>query len=132
VGKTIQKIVNVQKHTADAEQAEHVLFVITTDGMENASVEFNYAKVRQLIEHQKSQYGWEFIFLGANIDAAATAESFGISRNRAANYNADSAGTALNYQVISDAVSFMRAGQTVPDDWKDRIDEDFKKRGRRK
>ncbi|MBP2642001.1 MAG: hypothetical protein H6Q66_2952 [Firmicutes bacterium] len=129
VGKTINKIGNAQKHTAEEERAEHVLFVITTDGMENASREFNYEKVRRMIEHQKNKYGWEFLFLGANIDAVAAAESFGINRDRATNYNADSEGTLLNYEVISETVSCLRASRPISDNWKDRIDEDFKKRG---
>jgi uncharacterized protein YegL len=132
VGKTISKIGNAQKHTVEDERAEHVMFVITTDGMENASQEFNYGKVRQLIEHQKSKYGWEFIFLGANIDAVDTAERFGISKDRATNYNADSEGTLLNYEVICETVSCMRASREISENWKDRIEEDFKKRGDRK
>lgn len=132
VGKTINKIGNAQKHTAEDERAEHVLFVITTDGMENASREFNYEKVRRMIEHQKNKYGWEFLFLGANIDAVAAAESFGINRDRATNYNADSEGTLLNYEVISETVSCMRASRPISDNWKNRIDEDFKKRGGKK
>jgi uncharacterized protein YegL len=132
VGKTINKIGNVQKHTIEDERAEHVMLVITTDGMENASHEFSYEKVRQMIEHQKSKYGWEFIFLGANIDAIAAAERFGISKDRAANYNADSEGTLLNYEVISETVSCMRDSRAISENWKDRIEEDFKKRGDRK
>ncbi len=131
VGRTINKIGNAQKHTMEEERAERVLFVITTDGMENASREFTYEKVRQMIEHQKSKYGWEFIFLGANIDAIATAERFGISKDRATNYNADSEGTLLNYEVISETVSCIRANREISENWKDRIDEDFKKRGRK-
>jgi hypothetical protein len=129
VGKTINKIGNVQKRTAEAERAEHVMLVITTDGIENASREFNDEKVRNMIEHQKSKYGWEFIFLGANIDAIATAERFGISEDRATNYNADSEGTALNYAVISETMSCLRASQPIAENWKDRIEADFKKRG---
>ena len=132
VGNTINKIGNVQKHTAEDERAEHIMLVITTDGMENASREFSYEKVRQMIEHQKSKYSWEFIFLGANIDAIAAAERFGISKDRAANYNADSEGTLLNYEVISETVSCMRASRAISEDWKDRIEEDFKKRGIKK
>lgn len=132
VGKTINKIGNVQKHTAEEEHAEHVMFVITTDGMENASREFTYEKVRQMIEQQKSKYGWEFLFLGANIDAISTAERFGISKDRATNYNADSEGTLLNYEVLSETVSCMRASRKISDNWKDRIEEDFKKRGDRR
>lgn len=132
VGKTINKIGNVQKHTAGDERAEHVVFVITTDGMENASHEFSYDKVRKMIEHQKSKYGWEFIFLGANIDAVSTAERFGISKDRATNYNADSEGTLLNYEVISETVSCLRANRSISENWKERIDEDFNKRGGRR
>lgn len=129
VGRTINKIGNVQKHTAEDERAEHVMFVITTDGLENASREYSYEKIRQMIENQKSKYGWEFIFLGANIDAIATAERFGISKDRATNYNADSEGTLLNYEVISETVSCMRANHKISENWKKRIDEDFKTRG---
>ena len=132
VGKTINKIGNAQKYTAEAERAEHVMFVITTDGMENASQEFSYEKVRKMIDHQKNEYGWEFIFLGANIDAIATAERFGIGKDRAANYYADSEGTSLNYEVISEAVSCLRAGSPIAENWKGRIEEDFKKRGGRR
>jgi uncharacterized protein YegL len=132
VGKTICKIGNAQKYTAEDERAEHVMFVITTDGMENASREFSYEKIRLMIEHQKSKYGWEFIFLGANIDAIDTAERFGISKDRAANYNADSEGTSLNYEVISETVSCLRASREISENWKGRIEEDFKKRGGRR
>lgn len=129
VGKTINKVRNVQKHTNQDEQAEHVMFVITTDGMENASREYSYEKVNKLINHQKENYGWEFIFLGANIDAIVTAERFGIDKDRAANYHADSEGTRLNYKVLSQAISNMRSNHVVSEDWKERIEEDFKKRG---
>lgn len=129
VGKTINKIGNAQKRTAEEERAEHVVFVITTDGMENASREFSYEIVRQMIEHQKGKYSWEFIFLGANIDAIATAERFGIGKDRATNYNADSEGTALNYAVISETVSNLRASCPIPGNWKERIEADVKNRG---
>lgn len=128
VGKTINKIKNVQKSTSKHERVEHVLFVITTDGMENASKEFSYEKIHQMIENQKNKFGWEFIFLGANIDAAAVAEKFGISRNRAANYNADSEGTLLNYEVLNEAVSCFRTDCKISENWKKRIDEDFQNR----
>ena len=132
VGKTISKIGNAQKHTAEAERAEHVVVVITTDGLENASCEFSESKVRRMIEHQKSKYGWEFIFLGANIDAVATAERYGIGKDRAANYHADGPGTALNYAVVSEAMSCLRASAPIDANWKQRIDADFKQRGGRK
>ena len=132
VGRTINKIGNAQKYTTEDERAEHVLFVITTDGMENASREFSDEKVRKMIEHQKNKYGWEFIFLGANIDAIAAAERFGIGEDRASNYNADSEGTLLNYAVINETVSCLRANCSISENWKERIEEDFKKRGGKK
>ena len=131
VGKTINKIGNAQKHTAEDERAEHVVVVIATDGMENASREFNEEKVRRMIEHQKSKYGWEFIFLGANIDAIATAERYGIGKDRAANYHADAEGTALNYSVVSETLSRVRTRQTIAENWKERIEADVKKRGKK-
>jgi len=131
IGKTINKIGNVQKHTIESERAEHVLFVITTDGMENASREFSYEKVKRMIEHQKNKYGWEFIFLGANIDAVETAKRFGISEDRASNYNADSEGTSLNYEVISETVSSLRTKGKISEQWKSRIDEDYRSRSGR-
>ena len=130
IGKTINKIINVQKHTREEERAEHVMFVIITDGMENASREYSYEKIRQMIEGQKTKFGWEFIFLGANMDAIATAESFGITSDRASNYHADREGTLLNYEVLCETVSCMRAGHSIKENWKERIELDFKKRKR--
>lgn len=128
IGNTINKIVNAHRHTSKEEVAEQTLFVITTDGMENASREFSYDKVRQMIEYQKNKYGWEFIFLGANIDAVETAQRFGIQHDRAADYNADGEGTMLNYDVISEAVSNIRANRKITENWKERIEEDYEKR----
>jgi hypothetical protein len=99
--------------------------------MENVSKEYSYAKIKAMVERQKVQYGWELIFLGANIDAIATATSFGISADRAANYNADGEGTQLNYQAVSDAISEIRANRPVTEDWKAQIDEDFARRGKK-
>lgn len=131
IGKTIHKIHNAQQHTSPEHRADKVLFVIITDGMENASREYSYAQVKQLVERQKETYGWEFIFLGANIDAIATAATFGISADRAANYHADSQGTQLNYEAVGCAVSEFRTSRHISDRWKARIDEDFKKRGKK-
>ena len=131
IGKTISKIGNAQKHTAEEERAERVLFVITTDGMENASREYSLKLVREMIERQKERYGWEFLFLGANIDAAETAESFGIHRDMAVNYNPDGEGTQLNYQVLSDVVTSFRDGATIHENWKATIEKDHKKRSGR-
>ncbi len=124
VGRTIAKTDNARRHTAESERAEKVVMVITTDGMENASREYDYRKVKKLIE-QKKEEGWEFLFLGANIDAVETASRFGIGADRAANYHADSAGTALNFAVVSDAVAELRESSVLPKKWKKRIDEDY-------
>jgi uncharacterized protein YegL len=128
VGRSIKKLVNVQRNTLEAERAKKVLFVITTDGYENASREYTYDKIRSMIEHQKSKYGWEFIFLGANIDAAAEAERFGIGRDRAAQFHNDSTGVEVNYRTVSRATMQFRGGKSISDDWKKDIDEDFKER----
>ena len=128
VGTTIQKIVNAQRYTAPGKRADKVLFVITTDGYENASREYDYARVKAMIEKQKEKYGWEFLFLGANIDAAATAGRFGIAPERAVNYHADSEGTRLNYEVVSEAVSQMRCDMPLAASWKSRIESDYRSR----
>lgn len=130
IGKTINKIGNAQKHTSEEHRADKVMFVITTDGMENASREYTYEKIRKMIENQKEKYGWEFIFLGANIDAISTAERFGIAPDRAANYNADSEGTRLNYEAVCCAVSDLRKSRPISENWKEKIDEDYVRRGK--
>jgi hypothetical protein len=100
--------------------------------MENASREFSHEKIKEMITHQKVKYGWEFIFLGANIDSAEAADRFGIGRDMAADYNADSAGTRLNYDVISEVVSDIRARRSISKEWKGRIDEDRERRGEKR
>lgn len=130
VGGAIHHIGNIHKYARREDVPEKTLFVITTDGYENASSRYDYEKVRRMIQHEKEKYGWEFLFLGANIDAAAEAKRFGINADRAVNYKCDEAGTALNYEVISDAVCSVRASRPLAADWKARIDEDIKKRGR--
>lgn len=131
IGKTIYKIANAEKHTSDDQRADKVMFVITTDGMENASREYNYNQIKKMVEQQKEEFGWEFIFLGANIDAVSTAARFGIGADRAANYNADEEGTRLNYKVVSDAVSEFRANYAIDEKWKERVEEDFARRGKK-
>ena len=130
VGGAIHHIGNVHKYARKEDVPEKTLFIITTDGYENASRHYDYEKVRHMIQHEKEKYGWEFLFLGANIDAAAEAKRFGISENRAVTYKCDAAGTALNYDVISEAVCHVRASQPLDAGWKARIDADVKKRGR--
>ena len=130
VGGAIHHIGNVHKYARREDVPDKTLFIITTDGYENASKRYDYDKVRRMIERQKEKYGWEFLFLGANIDAAAEAKRFGIGADRAVNYKCDEAGTALNYEVIHEAVRAVRACKPLSADWKKRIDEDVQKRGR--
>lgn len=131
IGKSIHKIINSQKHTAEEMRADKVMFVITTDGMENASHEYTYEKINKAISFQKEKYGWEFIFLGANIDAVETAAKFGIDEDRAVNYNPDSVGMQLNYKAINDVVCDIRANRSVSENWKATIEDDFKHRGKK-
>ena len=130
VGKSIRHIANVHKYAREEDRPEKTLFIITTDGMENASHEYSYERVRKMIEHEKDKYGWEFIFLGANIDAAKEAARFGIDESRAANYHADSVGTAVIYEAMSEAVCSVRACRPMNADWKKSVDADYKKRGK--
>lgn len=132
IGKTVQKIVNVQKNTSEEYRAEKVMFVIITDGEENSSRTFTASEVKDMIKLQKEKYGWEFIFLGANIDAVETAGRFGISPDRAAEYVPDSKGTELNFRVMSRAVSTFRKCGVVFNEELDDIRKDMKKRGRSK
>lgn len=131
VGKTISIVGTVQKHADEARRADKVMVVIITDGMENASCEYTYRRIMDMIERQKSRYGWEFLFLGANIDAIATAAKFGISSDRAANYHADSKGTQLNYDAINSFASNLRSDRCNDASWKKNIDEDYKKRDKK-
>ena len=130
VGSTIHHIANIHKYARKEDVPEKTLFIITTDGYENASKRYDYDKVQKMIRRQTEMYGWEFLFLGANIDAAAEAGRFGISADRAVNYKCDKAGTALNYNVISDAVRSVRTCGAIRADWKQRIDEDVQRRGK--
>ncbi len=130
VGGAIHHIANVHKYARREDVPEKTLFVITTDGMENASRRYDYDRVKAMIEKEKSKYGWEFLFLGANIDAAREAMRFGISADRAVRYHSDKVGTALNYEVVSQAVCAVRQAKPLGADWKARIDEDYRKRGK--
>ena len=130
VGGAIHHIGNIHKYARRQDVPEKTMFIITTDGYENASKRYDYERVRKMIERQKEKYGWEFLFLGANIDAAAEARRFGIGADRAVNYKCDKAGTALNYEVISEAVCSVRASRPLSAAWKKRIDEDVRKRGK--
>ena len=130
VGGAIHHIGNVHKYAREEDRPEKTLFVITTDGMENASRKYSYDRVKMMIQRQQEKYGWEFIFLGANIDAAKEAARFGISEDRAVNYHADSTGTAVIYEAVSEAVCSVRACRPMSNNWRRKVDEDYKKRGK--
>lgn len=128
VGGAIHHIGNIHKYARAEDVPEHTLIVITTDGMENASRRYTAPQVKEMVERQQEKYGWEFVFLGANIDAVETAAHFGIAPQRAANYHSDRRGTALNYEVLSDTVCAVRAGAPLSAEWKERIERDYEER----
>ena len=130
MGDAIRHISNVHKYAREEDVPEHTLFVITTDGLENASHRYTAEKIKEMIQERKEKHGWEFLFLGANIDAIETARRYGIEEDRAVSYHSDREGTALNYEVISDTVSCVRSCAPIETNWKSRIEQDFKKRRR--
>lgn len=127
VGGAIHHISNIHKYARMEDVPEKTMFVITTDGMENSSRKYTYEKVKQVIE-EKKEAGWEFLFLGANIDAAREAARFGIEKDCAADYHCDARGTQLNFEAIGNAICEVRAARPIQKSWKDRIAEDFEKR----
>ena len=129
VGGAVKHIGNVHKYAREEDRPGKTLFVITTDGMENASRRYSAEEIRRLVKRQQEEYGWEFLFLGANIDAVGTASRYGIREDRAVRYHSDREGTALNYRVVSEAVCSFRAGAPLGADWKEEIEEDYVKRG---
>lgn len=130
VGGAVKHISDVHRYIRPEDVPEHTMFVITTDGMENASCKYSYEQVKALIEEKKA-LGWEFLFIGANIDAAAEAARIGISRNRSANYCADSVGTAVVFDNISAPISAMRKSKKISAEWIESIEEDNKRRGKK-
>lgn len=132
IGGAIHHIGNIHKYARQQDVPEHTVFVITTDGMENASRRYTSEKVKQMIRRQQEKYGWEFLFLGANIDAVETARHFGISEDRAVNYHADHQGTALVYESVCEAVSNVRACAPMQANWKDKLNRDFQSRKSRR
>lgn len=130
VGETLQRIGNIHKCARPEDVPERTLFVITTDGMENASRCYSAQRVRQMIRKQKETCGWEFLFLGANIDAVETAGHLGIAPERAVNYHCDGEGTRLNYETVSQVVSCFRCNAPLKADWKAAIERDFESRGK--
>ena len=139
VGGAIHHIANVHKYARDEDRPEKTLFVITTDGMENASKRYSYEKVQAMIKKEQEKYGWEFIFIGANIDAVQEAKRFGIRKERAVNYVHDEIGTEALYRSVSKAVCAMRmadascAGSAIDEcDWEEDINIDYNRRGGKK
>ena len=128
IGQAIHHIGNVHKYARKEDVPEHTIFVITTDGMENASHRYTSDEVKKMVEKKKEKYGWEFLFLGANIDAVETAKHFGIARDRSVNFHNDSVGVRLNFEEVGGAVERMRASMPLSADWKDRIEEDYMNR----
>lgn len=126
VGNSINYISKVHNELSDTEIPEKTLFIITTDGQENASIEYSYSKIKKLIENMKKNNKWEFIFLGANIDAVDEARKFGIDEDNAVNYNCDEVGIELNYECICEAVSTIRQNKSLTSKWRTRIDRDVK------
>ena len=128
IGGAIHHIGNVHKYARREDVPEHTVFVITTDGMENASHIYSSDQVKAMIKKQKRKYGWEFLFIGANIDAVETAARYGISEDRAVNYHADSRGTQVLYESVSNVVGCVRANKSIEEDWSISIEEDYKRR----
>lgn len=128
IGGAIHHIGNIHKYARNEDVPEHTMFVIMTDGYENASHIYTSDRVKAMIERQKEKYGWEFLFIGANIDAVETASHFGIGEDRAVNYHADSRGTNIVYDTVADTVCCMRACAPISADWSDRINKDYNRR----
>lgn len=130
LGGAIHHIGNIHKYARNEDVPAHTVFVIITDGMENASCMYTSDRVKKAVKRQKEKYGWEFLFIGANIDAVETAANYGINADRAVNYNADSKGTSILYQAVSCAVEQVRANEPLCPCWSEDIDEDYKKRNK--
>ena len=128
LGGTIRHIAKIHKYARAEDVPEHTVFVITTDGMENASRRYGSGKVKEMIEHEKKKYGWEFLFVAANIDAAETAARVGIGADRAVNYHADSQGTGVVYETVSNAIGQVRAAAPLQASWSAPISADYQTR----
>ena len=129
IGGAVKHIANIHKYARAEDVPEHTVFVIMTDGLENSSHVFSSDEVKKMIETQKEKYGWEFLFIGANIDSVETAKGFGIGANRAVNYRADGEGTAVVFNTVSEAVYNVRKSANIPVGWSEKIEKDFKSRG---
>ena len=131
IGGAIHHIGNIHKYIRTEDVPANTMFVIMTDGMENASRRYSSERVKQMIERQKKRYGWEFLFIGANIDAVETAARYGIDADRAVNYHADKEGTRVVYQSVANAVCSLRENKELKADWSEEINRDYQSRGRR-
>ena len=131
IGGAIHHIENIHKYARREDVPEHTIFVITTDGQENASHTYTSENVKKMIEQKKEECGWEFLFIGANIDAVETAARYGIDKDRAVNYNADEQGTQILYKSVSKAVCKVRASAPIQDNWSEDINNDYIKRGKK-
>ena len=131
LGGAIHHIGNIHKYARPEDVPANTMFIITTDGMENASHRYTSDQVKSMIERQKKRYGWEFLFIGANIDAVETAARYGIDKSRAVNYHADTEGTNVVYQTVTKAIVGMREHMKLEDDWSEDIQKDYEKRGRK-
>ena len=131
IGGAIHHIGNIHKYARPEDVPEHTMFVITTDGQENASHRYTSEQVKKMIERQKEKYGWEFLFIGANIDAVETASRYGIGADRAVNYNADGEGTHILYESVAKAVCNVRASAPLGADWSEDIKADYQRRGKK-
>lgn len=127
IGGAVKHIGNIHRYSRPEDVPEHTMFVITTDGLENASRKYNSRDIKRLIESKKEE-GWEFLFIGANIDAIETANDYGISADRAVNYNADSQGTGVVFEAVSETVAKFRGGQKVAPCWSKKINDDYNNR----
>ena len=130
IGDTIKHITSIHKYARKEDVPANTMFVITTDGMENASRRYNSREIKRMIEKEKKKYGWEFIFIGANIDAIETAKSYGIGEDRAVNYHADSKGTNVVYEAVNVAVGNMRRCAPLQPSWCKKINDDYNGRKR--
>jgi uncharacterized protein YegL len=130
IGRSIDKIISICQMNPMETQHRKVMFVIMTDGMENASKRYGYKEIKKMISYQKEKYGWEFIFLGANIDAVEVARNVGIDQTRSANFHSDRDGIELNFKSLHEAVKNMRTSQKINDDWSNEINSDYKNRSK--
>ena len=131
VGSAIHHIGNIHKYSRQEDVPQHTMFVITTDGQENASHRYTSDKVKRMIGRQKGKYGWEFLFIGANIDAVETAAQYGIDKDRAVNYNADGKGTHILYESVAKAVCSVRASAPLDANWSEEINDDYQRRSKK-